>query len=173
MALKTQNTDRIPNSVVSDKYSELTKGEPMTFVRIISGIGVNCVHSILASLASMLQIEKRRLQEYERERLSQIKELRKQMSLYGAARTKREVEYREEEERLSGETETAIARLTTRDIADRDLNHILSVPTELMGEFKEKGEFDELIREINEENASKVAKCERAAVKETYYWPII
>lgn len=58
-------------------------------------------------------------------------------------------------------------------IADRDLKHVLSVPTELTGEFKEKCEFDKLIREINEENAYKVAKHEQAAVKETYYWPII
>lgn len=137
MAL-TQNTDRIPNSVVSDKYSELTNTESMTFVRIISGITVNSVSSIFASLASILEIEKRRLQDYERERLSQIKDGRKHMSLYGAARTKREEEYREEEERLSGETEIAIARLTMREIADRDLKHILSMPTELIGEFKEK-----------------------------------
>lgn len=173
MSLKAQNTDRISNSMVSDKYSELTNTESMTFVRIISGIGVNCVSSNLASLASMLDIEKRRLQEHERERLSQMKEGRKHMSLYSVSRTKKEEEYREEEERLSGETEMAIACLTMREIADRDLKHILSVPTELTGDFTEKSEFNELIREINEENASKVAKRERAAVKETYYWPII
>jgi hypothetical protein len=173
MTLKTQNTDRIPDFVVSDKYSELTNTDSMTFVRIISGIGMNCVNSILASLASALEVEKLRLREHERERLNQIKEGRKQMSLYAAARTKREEEYREEEVRLPGETEIAIARLTMREVADRDLKHVLSVPTELTGEFKEKGEFDELIREINEENAYKVAKHERAAVKETYYWPII
>jgi hypothetical protein len=95
------------------------------------------------------------------------------MSLYAIVRTRREEEYQEEEERLPSETEIAIARLTIREIADRDLNQVLSVPTELIGEFKEEGEFDELIREINEENASKVVKHERAAVKETYYWSII
>jgi hypothetical protein len=66
LALKAQNTDRIPSCVVSDKYSELTDTGSMTFVRIISGIGVNYAGRIFASLASMLEIEKRRLQEHER-----------------------------------------------------------------------------------------------------------
>jgi hypothetical protein len=65
IALKTQNTDRIPDFVISDKYSELTKTDSMTFVRIISGIGLNCVNSILVSLASALEVEKLRLREYE------------------------------------------------------------------------------------------------------------
>ena len=62
--LKAQNTDREANSVVSDKYSEVTSTNPMVFVRIVSGILVNCVSSIFPSLASALEIEKRRLQEY-------------------------------------------------------------------------------------------------------------
>jgi hypothetical protein len=171
-ALKAQNTDRVANSLVSDKYSELSF-DAIAFAKIISGIAVNCVASIFASLASALEIEKRRLQEYERNQLGQIMEGRVQMSLYAAARSRREEEYRQEEARLPKETEVVIARLTMREIADRDLKDVLSVPTELMGEFKEEGELDDLIREIDEEKASKVAKRERAAVKETYYWPII
>ena len=62
--LKAQNTDRAANSVVSDKYSEVTSTNPMVFVRIVSGILVNYVSSIFPSLASALEIEKRRLQEY-------------------------------------------------------------------------------------------------------------
>jgi glutamine synthetase len=66
------------------------------------------------------------------------------MNLFSAARTRRE-----EEEQLPKETEMAIARLSTREIADRDLKDILSEPVELTGEFKEEDEFENLIKEIN------------------------
>jgi hypothetical protein len=60
-----------------------------------------------------------------------------------------------------------------REIADRDLKDVLSEPTELIGEFKEEDEFENLIREVDKENAYDVKKRGRASVKETYYWPII
>jgi len=60
-----------------------------------------------------------------------------------------------------------------RELADRDLKDIRSEPTELMGEFKEEEEFENLIREVDRENASDAKKRGRAFVKETYYWPII
>lgn len=70
--------------------------------------------------------------------------------MYSAARTKREEEYRQEEERLPTETEAAIARLSVREIAERDLKDVLSKPTEteLMGEFSDQNEFEDLIREV-------------------------
>ncbi len=40
----------------------------------------------------------------------------------------------------------AIARLSIREIADRDLKDILSEPEELMGEFKEEDGFENLIK---------------------------
>jgi hypothetical protein len=42
-----------------------------------------------------------------------------------------------------------------------------------MGAFKGEDEFEDLIREIDKENASNVSKRERAAVKETYTGPLI
>jgi hypothetical protein len=95
------------------------------------------------------------------------------MNMLSAARSKREEEYREEEERLTEETEKAIACLSMRELADRDLKDVLSEPTELMGEFKEEDEFEELIRQVDRENAHNVKKRGRALVKETYCWPII
>jgi hypothetical protein len=63
--------------------------------------------------------------------------------------------------------------LSIREFADQDLKDTLSEPTELMGEFKEEDEFENLIREVNRENAFGAKKRGRASVKETYYWPII
>ena len=172
-ALKTQNTDRIANSTVPGTCTVLTHTDPAVFARIITSIGMNCVKSNFAILASSLEIEKQRLQECQRNRLHQIKKDRQQMNMLSAARSKREEEYREEEERLVEETEKAIACLSMRDFADRDLKDVLSEPTELMGEFKEEDEFEELIRQVDRENAHDAKKRGRASVKETYYWPII
>jgi hypothetical protein len=173
VALKTQNTDRIEDSVLPGEYGLLTNTDPMAGTRIITSIGMNCVNSVLLSLASALEIEKRRLQEDERNRLSQITEGRKQMALYSAARTMKEAEYRQEEERLPKETEAAIAHLNVREIAERDLKNMLSKPAELMREFSEQKDFENLIREVDNQNASEVRMRGRASVKETYYWPII
>jgi hypothetical protein len=117
----------------------------VVFARIITGIGMKCVDSNLKIMASILEIEKERLREYERKRLSQIHEDRKQLNILSAARIKKEEEYREEEERLSKDTEKAIACLNMRGLADRDLKDILSKPTEPIGEFKED-EFENLVK---------------------------
>ena len=95
------------------------------------------------------------------------------MNMLSVVRSKREEEYREEEERLTEETEKAIACLSMRDFTDRDLKDVLSELTELMGDFKQEDEFKKLIKEVNRENAYDVKRQGRVSVKETYYWPII
>ena len=173
VTLKTRNTDRIENSVLPGKYGLLINTDLIAGTRIITSIGMNCVNCVFLSLASVLEIEKQRLQEDERNKLSQIAEGQKQMALYSTARTRKEDEYRQEEERLLKETEAAIARLSVREIAERDLKSLLFEPTELMGEFSEQNDFENLIRNVDNQNASEVMKRGRASVKETYYWPII
>jgi hypothetical protein len=63
-ALKTQNTDRIANFTVPGTYTVLTHTDPAVFTRIITSIGINYIESNFAILASVLEIEKQRLQEY-------------------------------------------------------------------------------------------------------------
>jgi hypothetical protein len=91
------------------------------------------------------------------------------MTLLFTAQSKKEEEYWEEEERLPKETENAIACLSVREIANRDLKDVLSEPTELMGEFKEEDEFENPIREVDKENACNAKRRGRGPVKETYY----
>jgi hypothetical protein len=93
--------------------------------------------------------------------------------MLSAVRSKREEEYREEEERLAKETEKAIACLSMRDFANRNLKDVLSEPIELMGDFKEEDEFEKLIKEVDRENAYNAKRRGRVSIKETYYWPII
>jgi hypothetical protein len=172
-ALESLNTDRITDSAVAGKHAIHTNIDPAVFARIISTIGMNCVQSSPTNLASALAIEKERLQDNEDNRLRQIKEGRKQMALFSAARSKQEEEYRKEEALLRQETEAAIGCLRMREIADRYLKELLSEPAELLGDFKEKDEFERLIKEIDKENAFDEKRRARVSVKETYYWPII
>jgi hypothetical protein len=172
-ALKTQNTDRIANSTVPDTCAILTNTEPAIFARIITSIGINYVESNFMILTSILEIEKQRLQECERNRLHQIEKDRKQISILSAARSKREKQYREEAERLAKETEKAITCLSIRDFTNRNLKDVLSEPIELMGNFKKENKFKKLVREVNRENAYNTKRRSRVSVKETYYWPII
>lgn len=67
------------------------------------------------------------------------------------------------------DTEKAIVCLNIRVLADRDLKDILSKPTELIGEFKEEDEFENLIRAVDKENASSTKKQGQTFIKETYY----
>jgi hypothetical protein len=93
-ALKTQKTDCIANSTVPGTCSMLTYTDPAVFARLITSIGINCVDSNFAILASALEIEKQRLRESERNRLNQIERDRKQMNMLSVARSRREKEYR-------------------------------------------------------------------------------
>jgi tRNA U34 5-carboxymethylaminomethyl modifying GTPase MnmE/TrmE len=90
--------------------------------------------------------------------LYQIKKDRKQINMLSAARSKKEEEYWEEEERLTKETEKAIACLSMRELADHNLKDVLSKLTELIGEFKEEDEFEELIRQVDRESAYNTKK---------------
>jgi hypothetical protein len=92
-ALKTQNTDCIADSAVLSKYTMLTNTDPIVFARIITGIRIECVDSNFKILASALEVKKKRLQEHERNKLSQIKRDRKQMNTLFAEQIEKEKEY--------------------------------------------------------------------------------
>ncbi|KAL5328180.1 hypothetical protein ACEPPN_001676 [Leptodophora sp. 'Broadleaf-Isolate-01'] len=77
------------------------------------------------------------------------------MNMLSVARSQKEEEYREEEDRLPKLTSRAIACLSMREIADHE------------------HEFEKLIWQINRENACDVKRRGEAAMKETHYWLII
>ncbi|KAH8595424.1 hypothetical protein B0O99DRAFT_686843 [Bisporella sp. PMI_857] len=113
----------VADSAVLGRYTLLTNTEPTEFARIITNIGTTCVKSNLTSLAFTLEIEKERLQEYSRDRLSQTKQDCKQMTLF----------------------------MNVREIANRDSKDVLSKPMELIREFKEEDEFEKLIGQVDRE----------------------
>ena len=71
-ALKTQSTKHIENSLLPGEYALLTNADPMAATRIITSIGMNCVNSVFLSLASALEIEKRRLHQLDVKRHSNL-----------------------------------------------------------------------------------------------------
>jgi hypothetical protein len=72
-ALKTQNTDRITNSMVPGTCTMFAHTDPIVFVRIISSIRMNYIESNFAILIFALEIEKQKLEKYKRNKLYQIK----------------------------------------------------------------------------------------------------
>jgi hypothetical protein len=172
-ALETENTDRIPDSSVPGTYAALTNTDPMVFAKIITSIGMNCVEENFTTLASALEIEKERLEKHQRNRLRQIEQDQKRMKMIYMERTEREEKDLEEKERLPKDTEIAISRLNMRELANRNLNDIMSVPTELMGEFREEDDFKNIMKDMDEADAGRAKSRGRGAVKETYYWRVI
>jgi hypothetical protein len=63
--------------------------------------------------------------------------------------------------------------LSVRELADRNLNDVLSVPTELMGEFREEDGFKSVMKGIDEADADSAISRGRGSVIETYYWRVI
>lgn len=70
VALKTQNTERVENSVVPGEYGVFTNIELVALMRTITSIGVNCTKSVFLGLALVLEIKIRPPQEDKRNRLS-------------------------------------------------------------------------------------------------------
>lgn len=75
--------------------------------------------------------------------------------------------------RATATAETEERSLNMREIADRDLKDILPKPTELIGEFRDEHEFENLIRNIDKGMAYSAKTQCRESMKETYYWHII
>jgi hypothetical protein len=75
-------------------------------------------------------------------------------------------------ERLKKTTETSIARLNIRDVAEKALLATKSEPSELTGEFKEENDYISVINHNEKGIANNTRTCQRSLWKEPYFWPI-
>ncbi|KFZ16980.1 hypothetical protein V502_04811 [Pseudogymnoascus sp. VKM F-4520 (FW-2644)] len=66
-----------------------------------------------------------------------------------------------------------IARLDIRELAEMEMQKLLSEPDELTGEFKEESDYETAIKLIEKGNADGERTRLRRLWKETYYWPMI
>ncbi|KFY43092.1 hypothetical protein V495_04165 [Pseudogymnoascus sp. VKM F-4514 (FW-929)] len=66
-----------------------------------------------------------------------------------------------------------IARLDIRELAEMEMQKLLSEPEELTGEFREESDYETAIKLIKKGNADGERTRLRRLWKETYYWPMI
>jgi hypothetical protein len=166
---EADDTSWIPNSYVTG-ISELilAEGGSIDYSKIITSIALNCVTSTRKTARPALDIEQERLRELER-----IAEDWQQMNMTLVARIASERNYQQVEERLRKTTQDAIARLDVRELAERELQDTISEPIELTGDFKEESDYENVIKQIEKENANDTRTRQRSLWKETYYWPMI
>jgi hypothetical protein len=120
----------------------------------MTSIALNCVTSTRKTARPALGIEQERLRELEKNKLERIAEDRQQMNMTLAARIASERNYQQVEERLRKTTQDAIARLDVRELAERELQDTISKPIELTGDFKEESDCENVIKQIENENAN-------------------
>lgn len=80
-----------------------------------------------------------------------------------------EIHYQQYAERLKKSTQNAIARLDVRELAERELQDTISEPTELMAEFRDESDYENVIKQIEKETANDTKTRQRSLWKETYY----
>jgi hypothetical protein len=66
-----------------------------------------------------------------------------------------------------------IARLNIRELAEMELQQLLSEPEELTSEFIEASDYDAAIKHIEKGNADDARMQLRRLWIEAYYWPMI
>lgn len=152
---EADDTSRIPNSYVpSISEHILAEGGSTDYSKIMTSIALNCVTSTCKTARPALDIEQERLRELEKNKLERIAEDRRQMNMTLAARIASERNYQLVEERLRKTTQDAIARLDVRELAEREFQDTISKPTKLTGDFKEESDYENVIKQIEKENAN-------------------
>jgi hypothetical protein len=71
-------------------------------------------------------------------------------------RTASEMSNQKFEERLRRSTENAIARLDIKELAEREFQETISEPTELTGEFREEGDYENVVKQIEIKRAEDI-----------------
>lgn len=166
---KADDTSRIPNSSVPGAVDHiLIKSDFTEFTKIMTRIAMNCVRCHRGIARPALDAERERLRESEQKRLERIGKDRLQMNMTLTERMASEINYQREEECLRKSIENAIACLDLRELVVRELQNILSEPTELMGEFGEESDYENAIKQVEKENANDIRTQQRRLWKQTY-----
>jgi hypothetical protein len=158
----TYDDRRAPTSCVLGVLVEVhTKSDHAVFVRIMTGITENWArcNRLIARLA--VEVAQERLVVLELNGLSRTMRNPCQMSITRGNRTK------------SDHLSYIIACRDRRWLSEIELRDILSEPLELMGEFNDENDYENVIKRIEKENADDARTQLRRMWKETYYWPMI
>ncbi|CZS92364.1 uncharacterized protein RAG0_02770 [Rhynchosporium agropyri] len=170
---ETNDIIRIPDIIVLGVSDYLLEDSCIDYSKIITSLALNCAKSTRNLSKPALFVEKERLEEYERNTLERIAEERQQMNMTLLARLASELNYQQYADRLRKKTKQAIFRLDLKEVAEKELQDILSEPSELTGEFTDESDFEKVIKQLEKDRANNTKNQQRRLWKETFYWPMI
>jgi hypothetical protein len=154
------DTSRRPDSSVPGVLDDiLREGDFTLCVKIMTSITENWVEWSRCMVRSAFDAAEERSQDVERNKIRP--HVRRLTSEY-ASQTLNQKDYSD-----------TIARLTIRDLAEMEMQRLLSEPKELTGEFREESHYETVIKHIEKENADDARIRLRRLWKEAYYWPMI
>ncbi|TVY71303.1 hypothetical protein LSUE1_G004472 [Lachnellula suecica] len=154
------DTTRRPNSSVPGILNDILTASHFTLcVKVMTSIAENLVKCSRCIAKPTVDLTQKRSREVERTKVGQ----------HSRRLTSEHVSRALKQKKYSGNT----TYLAIRDLAEREMQKIISEPEELTREFKEEGDYETTIRQIERENADETSARLRRLWKETYYWPMI
>jgi hypothetical protein len=158
-ALETDDTSRRPNSVLGVFDDTLPKGDLILCIKIMTSITENWVKCNRCIAKPAFDAAQERSREAEGNKFG----------LYIRRLTSETVPRLQNQKACPEE----IARRDIRELAEMEMQKLLSEPEELTGEFREESDYDTAIKHIEKGNADDTRTRLRRLWKETYYWPMI
>ena len=160
-ALEAANgTSRRPDSSVPGILDDiLMNGDFTLCVKVMTTIAENLVKCSRCIAKPAFDAAQQRSREIERNKIAP--HVRRLTSAY-TSRILRQKDFPDD-----------IARLDMRDIAQLEIQRILSEPQELTGELREESDYETAIKHIEKDNADNASIGLRRLWKQTYFWPMI
>jgi hypothetical protein len=148
------NTSYILDSYIPSvsKYL-LTKSPSIDYLKITTGLVLNCVKFNCKIARLALNIKQERLRDFERDKLERIAKDRQQINMTLPQRSALKANYQKLEERLRRSTKNIIARLNVKELAKRKFQETISELIELTGEFRDESDYKNIIKQIEIDKA--------------------
>ncbi|PQE14720.1 Vacuolar sorting-associated 3 protein [Rutstroemia sp. NJR-2017a BBW] len=154
------NISRKPNSSVPGVLDDISiQGNFAICVKIMTSITENLVKCNRRIVKPIFEITQERSQVVERNKIGLRTE---RLTSERASRVLKEKDYA-----------ASIVCLGIRDLAEKEMQKLLSEPEELTSEFREESDYETAIKCIEKEKADDARIQLRRLWKETYYWPMI
>jgi hypothetical protein len=153
---------RAPTSCIPGVLDEVrTTSDHAIFVKIMTSITENWAKCNRLIAWPALEVAQERLAKIEQGGISLTRGGRCQAGINRGDRTE------------SDHLRHTIACHDRRELSEIELRDILSEPLELMGEFNDENDYENVLKRIEKENANDTKARLRRMWKETYYWPMV
>ncbi|KAM3064611.1 hypothetical protein ACMFMF_011901, partial [Clarireedia jacksonii] len=157
---KVDDVSRKPNSSVPGVLDDISiQGNFALCVKIMTSITENLVKCSRRIVRPVFDPTQERSREVERNKFGLYAE---RLTSERASRVLKQKDYAD-----------SIVCLGIRDLAEKEMQKLLSEPEELTSEFREESDYEMVIKHIEKEKADDARMQLRCLWKETYYWPMI